>query len=84
MVELVGNVKEWKLFRDAMHKLGRLFYREDEKGNIIEVVYCSNEKGLRYTGEITQEIAALIRAEGWKVDTLEFDEDRGIVKIEQK
>lgn len=84
MVELVGNVKEWKLFRDAMHKLGRLFYRENKEGKIIEVVYCSNEKGLRYTGEITQEIAALIRAEGWKVDTLEFDEDRGIIKIEQK
>ena len=83
MVEVVGRINDWKLFREAVHKLGKLFYTEDENGNIQDVIYCSREKGLKYVGPISQEIAKIIRAEGWKVDVLEFDEDRQLVKIVQ-
>ena len=81
--QLVGKVGDQELFLKVVHKLGRLFYAEDGKGNIVRVVYFSGAKALEYTGEIDQKFATRVKSEGHKVDVLEFDEDRGILKIVQ-
>lgn len=81
--QLVGKVKDEELFLKVVHRLGRLFYMEDEQGNMVKVVYFSGAKALEYTGEMDQRFALRVETEGHRVDILEFDEDRGILKIVQ-
>jgi len=84
---LSGEVTEPQLFRSIMdggiNRGGKVFYREDDSGNIVEVVYFSGAKSVRYKGKIDQELANRIRVDGSKVKTLEFDDDQGILKIIQ-
>jgi len=85
---LSGEIKEKQLFKEIMEggidRGGKVFYREDKDGNIIEIVYFSGAKRVRYNGEIDQEFATIIRAHGSKVKILDFDESEGILKIIQE
>jgi len=85
---LSGEIKDPELFRSIMDggldRGGRVFYREDDGGNIVEVVYFSGAKRVLYSGKIDQEFANRIRADGSKVKILEFDDDQGILKIVQE
>ena len=84
---LEGEVKDWKLFESYMEagakNGGKVFYREDENGNIIEAVYFSGAKKVAYTGEITEENAKIIRACGYKVKEVSYNPEQGILKIVQ-
>ena len=81
-MQLIGKVKDRELFTDNISRFGKLFYREGE-GRITDVVYFSGTRALKYVGEIDQELAALIKAQGFKVQSLEFDEKKGVVRISQ-
>ena len=85
---LSGEIKDPELFRSIMDggldRGGRVFYREDDGGNIVEVVYFSGAKRVLFSGKIDQEFANRIRADGSKVKILEFDDDQGILKIVQE
>ncbi|MEM3788303.1 MAG: hypothetical protein QXN95_00340 [Candidatus Bathyarchaeia archaeon] len=84
---LEGEVKDWKLFESYMEagakNGGKVFYREDENGNIVEAVYFSGAKKLAYIGEITEENAKIIRACGYKVKEVSYNAEQGILKIIQ-
>jgi len=84
---LEGEVKDWELFygyvKAGTENGGKVFYKEDEKGNIIEAVYFSGSKKLAYTGEITEERAKIIRACGFRVKELSFNPEQEILKIIQ-
>ncbi len=86
--KLEGEIKDWELFygyvKTGEKNGGKLFYREDEKGNIIEPVYFSGAKKLVYTGEITEENAKIIRAAGHKVKEASFNPEQGILKVTRK
>jgi hypothetical protein len=85
---LSGEVKDKVLFRSVMDagikNGGKVFYREDNQGNIIDVVYFSGAKRVSYIGEIDQEFANILRAEGFRVKDVSFDEEQGILKIVQE
>jgi hypothetical protein len=85
---LSGEIKDKKLFMEIISAGiphgGRLFYRQDKKGNIIDPVYFSGGKRVTYTGEIDQEFKSLIWASGSKVDLLEWDKGQGILEIAQR
>ena len=85
---LSGDVKDKELFKNIIEvgikNGGRLFYREDDKGNIVELVYFSGAKRVNYIGEIDQQFASIIRAEGARVKLLIFNESEGILKISQE
>jgi hypothetical protein len=84
---LEGEVKDWKLFESYMDagakNGGKVFYRENQDGNIIEAVYFSGAKKLAYTGEITGENVKIIRACGYKVKEVSYNPEQGILKILQ-
>jgi len=85
---LSGDVKDKELFKSIIEvgvkNGGRLFYREDTNGNIVELVYFSGAKRVNYTGEIDQQFAGIVRAEGARVKLLIFNESEGILKIIQE
>ena len=85
---LSGEIKDKELFKCIMdggiERGGKVFYREDDQGNITEVTYFSGGKMIHYTGKIDQEFATRIRADGSKVKILEFDDDQGILRIVQE
>lgn len=85
---LSGEIKDKELFKEiisaGVRHGGRLFYRRNEEGNIIEPVYFSGEKRIIYTGEVDQELASVIESSGFRVDTLRWYEDQGILEIVQR
>jgi hypothetical protein len=85
---LSGDLKDKELFKSIVEvgvkNGGRLFYREDANGNIVELVYFSGAKRVNYTGEIDQQFAGIVRAEGARVKLLIFNESEGILKIVQE
>ena len=82
-MQLIGVVKDRELFADNISRFGKLFYRENAEGCITDVVYFSGTRALKYVGGIDQELAAIIKAQGFKVESLEFDEKKGVVRISQ-
>ena len=82
-MQLIGKVKDRQLFTDNISRFGKLFYRENPERQIRDVVYFSGTRALKYVGEIDQELAAIIKAQGFKVESLEFDEKKGVVRISQ-
>ena len=84
---LEGEVKDWELFygyiKAGAENGGKVFYREDQNGNIVEAVYFSGAKKVAYTGEITEENAKIIRASGYKVKEVNYNAEQGILKIIQ-
>jgi len=82
-MQLVGTVRDRQLFTENISKFGKLFYREEQGGRIVDVVYFSGTRAMKYVGEIDQELAAVIKAQGFKVESLEFDEKKGVVRVSQ-
>lgn len=85
---LSGEITDRQLFKDIVEAGvkggGKLFYRQDDKGNVIDPFYFSGSQRAHYIGEVDSELASLIKAEGYKVTQLEWNEDTGILKIDQK
>ena len=83
---LEGTVKDWELFESYMNagvnNGGKVFYQEDDHGNLIKAVYFSGTKMLVYKGEVDRETAKIIKAYGHKVRELVFTAE-GVLKIVQ-
>lgn len=81
-----GEINDPVLFKKIMDagvpKGGLVFYRQDDKGNIIDVAYFSATKRVFYTGEIDQKLADSIRNDGFKVASFQLIED--VLEISQK
>ena len=82
-IQLIGVVKDRELFTENISRFGKLFYRENPEGQITDVVYFSGTRALKYVGEIDQKFAVVIRGQGHQVESLEFDEERGVIRISQ-
>jgi hypothetical protein len=81
-VRLFAEVSDEELLGKLMHELGSTFYRQTEQG-VYEIVYFSANRIVRYHGKLTEKMAELIKASGYKVARIEIDEISQTVKISQ-
>lgn len=81
--QLVAKVKDPELLRKSMHELGTVFYQTDDKGNVTLIVYFSGSRIVHYSGKVEEDLAKLVRALGYQVAAVEFDEIQGYIKIVQ-
>ena len=83
-MSLFAKIRNPELLKHSLHELGTIFYTIDEHGNIDKVAYFSGSRIVLYEGEqLPEELAKLIRNEGFQVKTLEFDEITKSLKVIQ-
>ena len=82
--QLVARINDEQLFRKAIHELGTLLYKVDSENHVDEVAYFSGSRVIHFVGKLSEEMAKIVRAEGFQVDELELDEFAGCLKIVQK
>jgi len=83
-MSLFARIKDAELLKHSLHELGTIFYTMDDKGNIEKVAYFSGSRIVLYEGEqLPEELARLIRNEGFQFKTLEFDEITKSLKVIQ-
>ena len=82
--QLVAKITDEHLFRKAIHELGTILYRVDGENHVDEVAYFSGSRVVHFVGKLSEEMAAIVHADGFEVDSLELDEFNGCLKIVQK
>lgn len=82
--QLVAKITDEQLFRKAIHELGTLLFKIDGDNHVDEVAYFSGSRVVHFVGKLSEEMAQIVRADGFQVDTLELDEFSGFLKIVQK
>ena len=84
-MKLMAKVTDEELFRKWTHELGTILYTIDGQGVIKRVVYHSGSKTviLSKPKGISEQLAHLVKGEGFLVDELEIDEMEDYVRIVQ-
>jgi hypothetical protein len=84
-MKLMARVTDEELFRKWTHELGTILYTIDGQGVIKRVVYHSGSKTviLSKPQGISEQLAHLVKGEGFLVDELEIDDAQGYVRIVQ-
>lgn len=84
-MKLLAKVTDEELFRKWTHELGTILYTIDGQGVIKKVVYHSGSKTviLSKPQGVNEQLAHLVKGEGFLVNELEIDEVQGYVKIVQ-
>jgi hypothetical protein len=84
-MKLMAKVTDEELFRKWTHELGTILYTIDSQGVIKKVVYHSGSKTviLSKPQGISEQLAHLVKGEGFLVDELEIDEMEDYVRIVQ-
>ena len=83
-IQLVAEINDPELQAKSLDTRGTMFYKQDKQGKITEVAYFSTSRTILYSGKVNENLAALIRVQGYQADTLEVDRQRGILLIVQK
>ena len=84
-MKLIAKVTDEELFRKWTHELGTILYTIDGQGVINKVVYHSGSKTviLSKPQGISEQLAHMVKGEGFLVDELEIDEMEDYVRIVQ-
>lgn len=84
-LQLIAKISDEQLFLKCIHELGTIFYTVDDQGIIDRVAYFSGSRIVLFNASngLTEQLAQRIKAEGFKVDSLEIDEVQGYIKIVQ-
>lgn len=82
--QLVAKITDELLLKKTIHELGTLLYRVDDEGHIMEIAYFSGSRAVHFIGKVSEELANIIRADGFLVDSMELDDASGYLKIVQK
>lgn len=81
-MKLIARVKDPELFFSLVHEFGQTFYRTLGK-NKFEVVYFSGNRFVRYSGTLSEEQIKRLEIHGFKVDKIEIDDMKDLVRIVQ-
>lgn len=73
LLKLIADTTDADFFRKSMNERGTTVYMENSEGNIIEVVYFSGSRLIRMVGDIPEDLAKVIKAEGHKFKSIEID-----------
>ena len=83
-LQLIAKISDEQLFLKCVHERGTIFYTVNGQGVIDQVTYFSGSRIIVLaTDSLSEEVANRVKAEGFKVDSLEIDEVQGYVKIVQ-
>lgn len=82
-MRLFAEVSDEGLLSKLMHELGSTFYRVVSDEGCYEVVYFSANKIVRFVGKLSEQMAKLIKANGYEVASIEIDETTDRVRIVQ-
>ena len=84
-MKLIAKVTDEELFRKWTHELGTILYTIDGQGVIKRVVYHSGSKTviLSKPQGISEQLAHIVKGEGFLVDELEINDAQGYVRIVQ-
>jgi hypothetical protein len=83
-LQLIAKISDEDLFLKCVHERGTIFYKVNGQGAIEQVTYFSGSRIIVLaTGSLSEDVANRVKAEGFKVDSLEIDEVQGYVKIVQ-
>jgi hypothetical protein len=82
-LQLVAKVNDPELFKKSMHERGVTLYQEDPQGSIMRVVYFSTSRVVDFVGSLDEALANIIRADGFRVESINLDESHDSVQILQ-
>jgi hypothetical protein len=83
-LQLIAKISDEDLFLKCVHERGTIFYKVNDQGAIEQVTYFSGSRIIVLaTDSLSEDVANRVKAEGFKVDSLEIDEVQGYVKIVQ-
>ena len=66
-----------------MNDKGTTLYQQTRQGNISRVVYFSTSRVVDFEGEIDENLAKIIRADGHLVESIDMDEFHDSIRILQ-
>ena len=83
-LQLIAKISDEDLFLKCVHERGTIFYTVNG-GVIDQVTYFSGSRivALTTSNGVSEQLAQRVKAEGFKVDSLEIDEVQGYIKILQ-
>lgn len=81
--QLIAKIKDSELLRKSIHELGTLFYMVNSENKITGVVYFSGSRVVNFKGKLSEELAEIVRADGFQVSSITVDETKGYIKILQ-
>ncbi|MCJ7423586.1 hypothetical protein MUP01_04870 [Candidatus Bathyarchaeota archaeon] len=83
-IQLIAEIRDPELLAKSLDSRGTMFYKKDKQGNITKIAYFSTSRIILYNGDVDENLAALVRVEGYEADVLEVDRLRGTLRIIQK